>query len=612
VAHDIGAGRIIEGGVTGSSRRLVLTASLRSLPSANVTARAMVEGSSDSLPYLVDRLAAQLLGTEAGIEGDRMPALTSASLPAVRAFLLGREAFRSGRHEEAVGHFREAMTLDSTFALAGLDMARSAGGTDKQDGSSGLRLARTHQDRLGPGDRALLHVMTQQWTSAPEMFDLWTALVGHYPDRPETWYGLGDSYFHWGQLAGMDGALDRADEAFRRGWELERRQSGDAALTGIAPIAEPIDHMLQLAQLKGDTAEVRRLVARVLSADSSGDLGSTARWHLAVLEGAAARHEFWERLASQRVGTTRGITMFIVWTGLDAEDYRRAADENIRRLRLSEPDIALLIRRSVAFNAGRPSEAPPIEEVPGYPRREGIRLRIRTALWWDGDTAAAVQAVRELRSSISSTPTDEGIARAQNQDICTVGLWDAAHGDQEAVQAASRRLRALSPTPVARSDSLSFAHYNELCLALLEASRASLLARSDARDRIGIADSLARTFIFEVCCGESVTEANLLLGRLWEATGDVPKALRAVRRRGSGYGLGPALLSTFLREEGRLSALAQDTAGVIRAYTHFLALRPDPEPALRPEVARIRGEVAAMRAAYSRGTFPIARLPVAR
>jgi hypothetical protein len=354
------------------------------------------------------------------------------------------------------------------------------------------------------------------------------------------------------------------------------------------------------------------LAARVLSADSSSDLGRAVRWHLAVLEGPSARQDFWERLGSARQGTTMEIVMFIVWTGMGAEDYRRAAGENIRRLRLSQPGFATLAQRTVALLGGRPSDAPRIEEVPGYARREGTRRRVRTALWSDGDTASAVDAVRELRSSLSSVPSDEGIARAQNQDICTVGLWDAMHGDLAAMHAASRRLKALLPSPAAGLDSSSYAHYNQLCLALLEASRASILAGSDALEQIGIADSLARTFIFEVCCGEAVSEANLLLARLWEAQGDVPKALRAIRRRGSGYGLGPAYLSSFLREEGRLSALDADTAAAIRAYRHYLALRPDPEPALQPQDAQIRRELSAMLAAHSPIASEIARRPGAR
>jgi hypothetical protein len=51
-------------------------------------------------------------------------------------------------------------------------------------------------------------------------------------------------------------------------------------------------------------------------------------------------------------------------------------------------------------------------------------------------------------------------------------------------------------------------------------------------------------------------------------------------------------LSTFLREEGRLAALTGDTAGAIRAYEHFLMLRPDPEPEMRPESDQVREELA--------------------
>jgi hypothetical protein len=53
-------------------------------------------------------------------------------------------------------------------------------------------------------------------------------------------------------------------------------------------------------------------------------------------------------------------------------------------------------------------------------------------------------------------------------------------------------------------------------------------------------------------------------------------------------------MSTFLREEGRLSALTADTVAAIRAYRHYLALRRDPEAALRPEVEQVRAELAAL------------------
>ena len=53
-------------------------------------------------------------------------------------------------------------------------------------------------------------------------------------------------------------------------------------------------------------------------------------------------------------------------------------------------------------------------------------------------------------------------------------------------------------------------------------------------------------------------------------------------------------ISTYLREEGHLTALVGDTAGAIRAYPHFLALRSDPEPLLRAERDSIRAELASL------------------
>ena len=83
------------------------------------------------------------------------------------------------------------------------------------------------------------------------------------------------------------------------------------------------------------------------------------------------------------------------------------------------------------------------------------------------------------------------------------------------------------------------------------------------------ADSAARSFIV----GQSLA-ANLVIARVAEAQGDLHLALRAVRRRAGRYNMLPTwYLSTFLREEGRLAALTGDTAGAIRAYQHYLALR---------------------------------------
>jgi hypothetical protein len=86
--------------------------------------------------------------------------------------------------------------------------------------------------------------------------------------------------------------------------------------------------------------------------------------------------------------------------------------------------------------------------------------------------------------------------------------------------------------------------------------------------------------------------ANLVVARLAEAQGDLVWALRAVRRGAGGFGTFPWYRATFLREEGRLAALAGDTPGAIRAYRHYLAIRTDPEPEIATEDAAVRARLA--------------------
>jgi hypothetical protein len=80
-------------------------------------------------------------------------------------------------------------------------------------------------------------------------------------------------------------------------------------------------------------------------------------------------------------------------------------------------------------------------------------------------------------------------------------------------------------------------------------------------------------------------------GARWhESQGDIRGALRTIRRR-AGYDE-CWNLSYLLREEGRLAALVADREGAIRAYSHYLALRYNPEPSVKPEVDRVRAELA--------------------
>ncbi len=588
VASRIGASRLIEGSISGTPGRLTLSARFSSIAGAEQPVRAMVEGPADSLTQLIDRLAAQLLGMAAGMEGGRLASLTSASLPAIRVFLAGQAAFRTGRMELAITQFTEALDLDSTFALAALQLCRAAkwAGTPEQS-DRGCGIARLGRDRLSPADKALLDASPAAWTSSTEGFAALHAAVSAYPERPEAWYALGDAHYHMGALSGEDGWAERASEAFKRGWLLDSALG--AGTVNEVPIAEPIIHFVELAHMRHDTAEVVRLVASVLAVDSTSSLAHVLMWHRAVMTSDSAREAFWANIGSSTQRTTMEIVLFMAWTGLATEDRERARENDEARLRAHDPGYASPAFIMEALNGGRPQDVPRALAGLHVSANKLHRGMIRYAMSWDGDTAAALESARFLARSVAArAPGSE--ARQQLYDICTLGEWQAYRGDYRGAAVAIRHLRQMRVMP---PDSGYHARYLTLCVTLLEAMHASGTHAPGAREKVATADSVARELVEEICCStDRVGDINIQLARLWEREGDLPAAMRALARRSAMFRIGPMYMSTFIREEGRIAALMGDTATAIRAYRHYLAFRRQAQPSMRPGVDSIRATLA--------------------
>ena len=557
----------------------------------------MRRGPVDSLPELVDRLAAGLLTLDAGVDASRLSS-SSSSLPAIRAFLAGRAAFRRGSFDEAQRSFREATVLDSTFALAALELVHASvwvGGAWSEDGERGKRLAHAGRNRLGPGDRALLDAWDLDDITGPQWIRGWQAASRAAPDRAEIWYELGDAYFHNGALVDLHDPLRLAADAFQRGWAIDSANGSDSLSPTRSPIvAEPVTHMVEIAQMQGDTAAVRRLVATArLRADSTSGGASYLRWHRAVALGDSARRAFWAD--SQRIDPSAWgqVAGFMTWTGVGTQDLLRATDRDARYVEAEHPGEISSAHASALLNGGRPREARRVLHTDDTSTGNLVG-QIHTTLYWGGDTTAAADAARRL-APVAGTAGRRGQGgRAQISAICALGTWHAAHADYGYVEAAIRRLRAAIDTGVSTADSLPPRRDGvadqtaTLCAALLEAARASALHLPEARTRLVQADEASRTYILSASLA-----GNLVIARVAEAQGDLALALRAVRRRGSGFMASfPWYFSTFLQEEGRLAALTGDTAGAVRAYQHYLALRPNPEPEVKPEVQRVREELA--------------------
>ena len=181
---------------------------------------------------------------------------------------------------------------------------------------------------------------------------------------------------------------------------------------------------------------------------------------------------------------------------------------------------------------------------------------------------------------------------------CFAEVLRVTTGDTSGTRRAIQRLRAfaaLDPPPLLPEqwEPLEF----RVCPLLLETMLEGGRDRSGA-SRLDALDSLMAGGPRWLTLGPPtapVVEANWTIARLREAQGNIPGALAAIRRRENNWY--PAYLWTlpaFLRQEGRLAALAGDTTGARWAFDRYLTLRTDPDSVFVPQRDSVVAERAAL------------------
>ena len=554
------------GTIVATPGRLILNGSLLDTEAGRVLAEARVEGMPDSLHSLVDRFAAQLAAQRAGERADRLASLTSTSLPALYAYLAGNAARRAGQYDTAVRRFSRALELDSTFARAALRYWQSVVWTENTGGGDtrAMRLARTYRDRLGPAEQVFLEALAGPRSPEPpqpaERIQGWENAVRQVPDDPDLWINLGDAYFHEGALAGVEDALRRGAEA------LDRALALDSTLN-----VEPMIHLLQIAEMERDTSKVRRLINRIPKDEPGSALrrlqAGTVLGDSAML--AAARAEF---DSSGNVGLLMGEAQFM---GVAIPEADRSAALYLRRWTSGRDRLWGLIDTYLFYQQlGRPAAAAaaltrlgPQDAMPTL----WLGIIIVHGLYEYVDSTTAAAAVARLAPYADGPVARDSAERERQYEAsCPVGWWRLAHGDTRAARAAIARL----------AGGKFFG-----CGVLLQALLAAAEHRSDAGAAFGRLDSLLRA-------GGGLPGWVMEVARWREAHGDVQGALRAIRLRPRYAHI--LNLSYILREEGRLAALVGDREDAIKAYSHYLALRYNPEPSVKPEVDRVRAELASL------------------
>ena len=536
------------------------------------SARATVEGPVDSLPRLVDRLAASLLALGAGEEEQRLEALTSTSLPALRAYLDGEALLRRGAFKDANRRFRDAQALDSTFALAGVGAMRAAEWYGED--TAPARGVWAHRDRLSRRDLAWLETILGPRYPAPSSMGDYIKAAERFaqlaPDSPDAWYRLGDYLWHNGALVGLTDTWRRASAAFNRSLSLD------------STYLPAIEHLGEIAAGLDDSAGARRGLALLTRFDSLSPIAQARRWNVAAILSDTA--EMRKTLASDSIILDPGPWFIIIGLARPAPKPRGhpchlpQGARPPRQRRRSGPYRGDL--EPLRVDARPPRPRAPAGKQPGdgppHLRRARRPVRRRRFGSWAGCGGRARASARPAAARGRPGPGERAV---RLRPVCGghPTCRSRAPGDRRPPDGPGRFRQPLAVGPASR-----------LCAA--------------ARGAGG------RHFTQRRCAG---TPAPARLGACRSglgALGVVWQPHRGPAARGAGRdtcsaGGGPAAgrrqwffphYVKYLREEGRLAALTGDRQGAIRAYRHYLALRGDAEPGLQPEVRRVREELEAV------------------
>lgn len=255
VAAALGAGQFVLGEAVALGPRLRISAALYDA-AGHATSRATADGTPADLAAVVDRLTSGLLAGTFGAPGEqltRTAALTTRSLPALKAYLEGEQEMRAGRYGTAADAFQRAVTEDSAFALAYYRLSVAAEWAPwAQAGAPQAARAVRYMDRLPERDRQLLRATLARHRGAlDEAARQYRVLLTVYPDDAEAWYQLGEIEFHDGPLRGRP--LGDAWEPFTR-FLRYRPDDGEALV-----------HLLRIAAKEGRRGETDTLAARLLA-----------------------------------------------------------------------------------------------------------------------------------------------------------------------------------------------------------------------------------------------------------------------------------------------------------------------------------------------------------
>ncbi len=313
-ARRLGAELFVLGDIVATGNRVQISAAMYDRSGKQTLAHSSVEGAAADLFQLADRLTAELIASRYGDPHQRlarMAATTTGSLPALKAYLEGEQAYREGRDPEAIEALEKAVKIDSTFALGYYrlsDAADRAGRADLAQRSADQALR--YREHLGERERRLIEAQ-HAWRlgRSDEAERLGRSLVADYPDDVEAWLQLGEVLAHGNPLRGRS--------------SVEARPAFEQVLARDPSNGEALIHLARIASIEGKRREVDSLVGRMREDFPGSEVVETRAFRAFVLGDRPGQKRVTRRILANPSGVPAVTALDVAVTTDDLDGSER-------------------------------------------------------------------------------------------------------------------------------------------------------------------------------------------------------------------------------------------------------------------------------------------------
>ncbi len=251
LGRDLEAGSVLTGSAVSTGGRVRLAADLYAVATGERLGRAQVDGPTDSILPLVDRLSVALLRdvwrSREPLPSLDLASLTTDSIAALRAYLQGERYYRRFALDSALVQYTRAVEVDSTFALAHLRRALVFGWTGGYGSPASIAAAEAgfrYAEKLPARSRRLLEGYRAFQEAAPRAIDSMRAYVTAYPEDLEGWYFYAEALHHLQEIRPRN--PDSVIAAF------------DRVIAGDSTSTPAVVHPLEIALIYRDSARYDR------------------------------------------------------------------------------------------------------------------------------------------------------------------------------------------------------------------------------------------------------------------------------------------------------------------------------------------------------------------